>query len=184
MIHRPPSFQIPRRFRPLPCAPAVFALAILLAPRPAQGQWIAAAAGAVGGAVTGVYTSTGIYVARARTGHFLYSLEEATEVRLENLPMIAGPIVGAAVGWHSGAALGAAAVWGSVGFVGTGVIGAGVGHLIWGTPEGRWAGAIIGSAAGLLIGATLGARSRWNPDDDGTGALRTGVSLPTPFEEP
>jgi hypothetical protein len=155
----------------------------LAAPAPANGQVLAAAAGGAGGLVAGIYTTAAVYVARARTGRFLYSVDEVLELRPANLPAFAGPVVGAAVGWHSSAALGGAAIWSSVGFLGGGAVGAGAGHVIWGTDEGRWAGAIIGSAAGLLLGATFGARSRWRDEQGEPSGTDVAVSIPTPFEE-
>jgi hypothetical protein len=158
----------------------------LLAPRPtaAQTQALAVAGGAVGGVVVGLYTTMSIYVAKARAGSYLFSVDEFLEPRIESVPLFLGPAAGAFVGYQSAAALGGAALWAGFGFAGGAALGAGAGELLWGTAEGRWAGAIIGSAAGLLLGATLGARSRWNDGDDEPGGVEAGLSIPVSFDEP
>jgi hypothetical protein len=138
-------------------------------PRPVDAQSTVAlgAAGLATGAFTGIYTTTAIYVAKARTGRFLFSVDEFLSLRPETLPLIIGPVAGTVVGLHSGRALGGAVTWGGWGFVLGAIVGGATGQLAWPGEEGRWAGAIMGSATGLLVGLTLGARARWDEEDPG-----------------
>lgn len=144
----------------------------------AQSTVASAALGAGGGFVVGTYSMMAIYVTKARFGHFLFSLDEVLAIRPEILPVVAGPIAGAWVGAESSTALGRAVGWGSLGFVGGAAIGAGAGHLIWGTPEGRWAGGIIGSAIGLLSGVVLGGADALAEDDTGPSTTLFEFTIP------
>lgn len=144
-------------------------LALLLAgaasPGRAAGQTVPAILGTVGGFVAGTYTTTAVYVTKARFGRFLFSVDDALTLTPEILPMVAGPVAGGWLGAESKVALGRAMGWGAVGFLGGAALGVGVGHLIWRDQEGRWAGAIIGSAAGMLTGAVLGALDGLGDDE-------------------
>lgn len=148
----------PRSAHPLLLlTPLLLVAALCGSPREARAQVASASVGTVAGFVVGTYTMTAIYVAKARFGSYLFSLEEALSARFEILPVFAGPIAGGWLGARSSTALERAALHGGVGFVGGAAAGLLAGQLIWSDSDGRWAGAIIGSATGLLIGATLGA---------------------------
>lgn len=145
-------------------------------PRTAGAQVLPAALGTVGGFAAGTYTMVGIYVAEARFGKYLYSLEEALSPRLELLPMIAGPVAGFALGWKNNERLETAGLWGGVGFMAGTAVGIPIGRLLWGTGEGVWAGAIIGGTVGLVAGVIAGASIE--PDQPGAADATGGLSIP------
>lgn len=143
-------------------------------PRTASAQGVPAAYGLVAGTFAGAYVTTGVFVAKARAGSFLYSLDDALAPRWEVIPAVAMPIGGLLVGLDDGQRLASTIAWGSAGFaVGT-LVGLGAGELFGTTRQGRWAGAIIGSAAGLLVGSIYGTLSYDAPSGlvrpDGVGA--------------
>ena len=178
---------VDRRVRPARrrlLVPLIVASLAVACPRPVAAQSTIAlgTAGLATGAFTGIYATTAIYVAKARTGRFLFSVDEFVSLRPETWPIIVAPIAGAVVGLHSGRALGGAVTWGGWGFVLGAVVGGATGQLAWPGEEGRWAGAIMGSATGLLVGFALGARARWD-DEDAGGAQGFGAqfSIPVPL---
>lgn len=135
------------------------AAAHTVTPRTAEAQGVPAAYGFVAGTFAGGYVTTGVFVAKARAGSYLYSLDDALAPRWEVIPAVAMPIGGFLVGLDDGQRLASSIAWGSAGFaVGT-LVGLGAGELFGTTSQGRWAGAIIGSAAGLLAGSLYGALS-------------------------
>ncbi len=156
------------------------ALVAVHAPSPASAQTLPAALGAVGGLVVGTYTTLGIYVAEARGGRYLYSADDAISLRLENLPVLAGPVAGLIVGLQDSERLETAGIWGGVGLVSGSALGAPIGRALWGSGEGTWSGAIIGGAAGLVIGVVVGALQ--DPgldalDAQGSATVPIGVSI-------
>jgi len=143
-------------------------LCCLCGDRPIAAQVDRVGAGAVGlaaGAVAGVWTTTSIYVAKARTGAYLFSPNDILRVRWETIPVGAFPIAGAIVGASSPYTLGQIAIWGGLGLL----AGAGAGlltaQLVRGTSEARWAGGIIGSGVGLLVGIVIGALRSGGDDE-------------------
>jgi len=124
---------------------------------PLQAQALPATLGAVGGLAAGTYTVVGIYVAEARFGKYLYSLDEALSPRLELLPMVAAPIAGVAMGLSDNERLESAGLWGGVALLAGTAVGIPLGRWAWGSGEGTWAGGIIGGALGLLTGIVAGA---------------------------
>ena len=139
-------------------------------PQGARAQVLPATAGALGGFAVGTYTMIGVYVAEARAGKYLYALEDVFTPRLEIIPWIAGPVVGAALGWSDADRLAGAGLWGGVGLVAGTAVGIPLGRAIWGSPEGRWAGGIILGAAGMVTGIVIGAtREGGDGAEDGGG---------------
>lgn len=136
----------------------LFAL-LCLAGRPdaARAQEVPAAYGLIAGTAAGVYVTTGIFVARARAGSYIYSLEDVIGPRWELIPAVAMPVGGLLVGAENGQRLASSLVWGGAGFVAGAAVGLGMGELLGDTSQGRWGGLIIGSAAGLLAGTIYGA---------------------------
>lgn len=137
-------------------------------PVPAHAQAVPAAYGLITGTISGVYVSTGIFVARARAGSFLYSLEDAIAVRWELAPAVLMPLSGVVLGAIDGQRLAESIKWGGAGFAAGAAAGLGVGLLL-SSGEGReseWSGAIIGSAAGLLAGSLYGMLSYDGDPDD------------------
>lgn len=126
-------------------------------PRAASSQVAPVAIGTGAGLVVGTYTTTAIYVLKARFGSYLFSLGDAVAFRPEVLPVLITPAAGAWLGSRSTKALERAGLWGGLGFAGGAALGAVAGEVLWKDTEGRWAGAIVGSAAGLLVGVALGA---------------------------
>lgn len=135
----------------------------------------AGAAGLAAGAVAGVWTTTAIYVAKARTGSYLFSANDIVRLRWETIPVATFPVAGAIVGATSPSTLGDIAVWGGLGFLAGAGAGLLTGHLVRGTSEARWAGGIIGSGVGLLTGIVLGAL---RSDDESEPLPSMGVSIP------
>lgn len=160
--------------------PLVVAAILAARPGPTAAQAIPAVAGAAGGLVAGLYTTTAIYVIEARFGHYLFSPDEVLTWNPRLLPLITGPVAGGWLGAKSGHALGRAALWGGVGFLGGGVLGLGAGHLIWENDEGRWAGAVIGSALGFVAGAVVGGVAGLEDDDDGASGAAMTLALSIP----
>lgn len=126
-------------------------------PRTAPAQGVPAAYGLVAGTFGGAYVTTGVFVAKARAGSYLYSLDDALAPRWEIVPAVAMPIGGFLLGLDDGQRLASSLAWGSAGFAAGALVGLGAGELFGTTTQGRWAGAIIGSAAGLLAGSIYGA---------------------------
>ncbi len=162
-------------------AAAVFAAA-LPAPEPCEGQWGRVAAtvgGAAGGAVAGVYLTTAVYVTKARTGSFLYSMHDLVGPRWETFPIVAAPVAGAVLGATSPERLGGAAVWGLAGFAAGAGLGYALGSWLGDSPEEKWAGGIIGSGAGLLAGMVFGA-IRAGDTSEGEERVLLRFSVPWP----
>lgn len=175
MGHGTPTPLPRRRWTRAFLVPLVLTTAFAVTPRPAEGQFLPAAAGFVGGFAGGVYMTAGIYVFKSRvTGWRLHGTEDVFSLQPELLPIAVMPIAGAMVGYRDSAQLGSAAAWGGVGLLGGAAIGAGFGQLIWGTTEGRWAGGTIGSAAGLLLGSIIGALTHGSEEAEMPG----GASAP------
>lgn len=126
-------------------------------PRATAAQGVPAAYGFVAGTFGGAYVTTGVFVAKARAGSYLYSLDDALAPRWEIVPAVAMPIGGFLLGLDDGQRLASSLAWGSAGFAVGALVGLGTGELFGTTSQGRWAGAIIGSAAGLLAGSIYGA---------------------------
>jgi hypothetical protein len=142
-------------------------------PRAADAQGVPAAYGFVAGTFAGAYVTTGVFVAKARAGSYLYSLDDALAPRWEMIPVVAIPVGGFLVGLNDGQRLASSIAWGSAGFAAGALVGLGAGELFGTTGQGRWAGAIIGSGAGLLAGSIYGAVSYDGPAElarfDGPG---------------
>lgn len=126
-------------------------------PPSADAQAVPAAYGFVAGTFGGAYVTTGVFVAKARAGSYLYSLDDALAPRWEIVPALAMPVGGFLLGLDDGQRLASSLAWGSAGFAAGALVGLGAGELFGTTNQGRWAGAIIGSAAGLLAGSIYGA---------------------------
>lgn len=136
--------------------PVLLALAPLTAdPEPVRAQVLPALAGGVGGFVAGAWTAVGIYVARARMGQFIFNMNDISEPRMENLPIVVFPLTGILMGATSDR-LDEVGVGAGLGVLTGGAVGALLGSAMTELPDGKWAGAIIGSAAGLVVGAVVG----------------------------
>lgn len=128
-------------------------------PKTAASQAVPAAYGAISGAAAGVLVTTGIFVAKARAGTYIYSLDDALAPRWELVPTLAMPVGGVVIGLDDEQRLARAIAWGGAGFAVGGLLGYGIGDLFSDTDQGRWAGAIIGGAAGVLAGSIYGVLS-------------------------
>lgn len=147
--------------------------------RPSPAQAIPAAYGLFVGTVGGVYVTTGIFVAKARTGAYIYSLEDALVPRWELVPAAVMPIGSLMLGLVDDQRLANSIKWAGAGFVAGAAVGLGIGTLFHERSEGQWAGAIIGSAAGLLAGSIYGVLA--HDDDDGGGVEGPILSFRVPF---
>lgn len=119
-------------------------------------QAVPAAYGALAGAAGGVLVTTGIFVAKARAGSYIYSLDDALAPRWEIVPAVVMPVGGFVMGLDDEQRLARSITWGSAGFAVGALAGYAVGELLSETDQGKWAGAIIGSAAGVLAGSLYG----------------------------
>ncbi|MFW6085120.1 MAG: hypothetical protein ACODAA_07900 [Gemmatimonadota bacterium] len=156
---------------------ALFLLAAVAGTHPAKGraQAVPAAYGLVAGATGGVLVTTGVFVAKARGGSFLYSLEDALAPRWELIPAVAMPIGGFAMGLEDDQRLARSIAWGGAGFAAGALVGYAVGDLFGETSQARWAGAVVGSAAGLLGGSIVGAVTYDADSPPGTAAPTGGA---------
>ncbi len=161
------------------CAAIFLLLAAFTLARPAkaEAQAVPAGYGLLAGAAGGVLVTTGVFVAKARAGSYLYSLDDALAPRWELIPAVAMPIGGFTMGLDDGQRLARSIAWGGAGLAAGALVGYGVGDLFGETSQARWAGAVIGSAAGLLGGSILGAASY--DTDPRTGAPEPAAGSPT-----
>lgn len=152
-------------------------------PRTAASQAVPAAYGALSGAAAGVLVTTGIFVAKARAGSYIYSLDDALAPRWELVPTLAMPVGGVMIGLDDEQRLARSIAWGGAGFAVGGLLGYGIGDLFSGTDQGKWAGAIIGGAAGVLAGSIYGVlsydpeKSPGGPGDPTASARRRAAPL-------
>ncbi len=112
-------------------------------------------AGGVVGLAVGFFVTLAIFVAEARAGRYVYSLDDLTLWRWESLPTWAGLVVGGVVAWRA-PRRGVGALW--RGLVAAGLAGAAgwwVGPAVWVGRSAPWAGAVLGAAGGLVVGLTV-----------------------------
>ncbi len=134
----------------------VAAWASLGGPEPVRAQEVPAVLGGVAGLLGGFAVTTGLFVAEARAGRFVYSVEDITTWRWEYLPVPAGVVFGAWAGAYDGELLKRLTLGGGIGLSGGAALGWVAGGALWEGEEGKWAGAVIGGALGLLIGGAVG----------------------------
>lgn len=133
-------------------------LAVVPAPATAQASHVVGGVGgAVLGAFTGIYTTTAIYVTKARLGSYIYSLSDLHRLRIETLPIVLAPVGGLALGAADPDRIARAALRGGIGLVVGGGLGYLAGSILGDSDEARWSGLVIGSGAGLLAGTLIGA---------------------------
>lgn len=132
-------------------------LAVVASGRPLGGQAIPITLGTAGGLAAGAAISGGIFVAEARAGRFIYSVDEFLERRLELIPLPVGLATGMALGAADPDRLVDTAIGAFAGLAAGCTVGYVVGGEIWDEPEGPWAGLVIGGAGGILIGSVVGA---------------------------
>lgn len=167
------------RWRNLAAACVLVTAGLFGTPRPSPAQAVPAAYGLFAGTVGGVYVTTGIFVAKARTGAYIYSLEDALVPRWEIIPAAVMPIGSLVLGLADDQRLANSIKWAGAGFVTGAAVGLGLGTLFDERGEGQWAGAIIGSAAGLLAGSIYGALA--HDDGEGGGIEGPVLSFQVPF---
>lgn len=162
------------------CA-ALLGLTLFLAPVRAAGQEaenriLPAAIGAVMGAGGGGYIALAVIVAEARVGRYVHDIDDVLGWR--SVPVVAGGLAGAALGFYDRDRLEAAVLYGAAGVGAGAAIGWGVGNLLSDTPEGRWAGAAIGAGLGMMAGNIYGIL---NPRNGGGSAGDLSFSISIPF---
>ena len=131
--------------------------------RTAAAGWVArilsTLLGVLVGTSLGFFLTMAIFVAQARRGIYLFSLDEMSALRWEALPTYLGAAVGAWAGWRGrrvllpgiGFALAGALLLIPVGWV--------VGSWLWPEISGPWAGATLAAALGVPLG--VGGAAVW-----------------------
>ena len=104
------------------------------------------------GPFLGFYVTVAIFVAKARRGEYLFSLDDVSEPRWELLPTVVGLALGAWIGGAGVAVLARTLAWVAAGMAILGLAGWPIGDLMWRDPSGPWAGMVIFSAIGLVLG--------------------------------
>ena len=131
------------------------ALAVMLAhARPADGQVLSGAVGAMGGVASGGYITLAVVVLRAQYGHYLHDASDL--FGWQSAPVLLGAAVGTAVGVWDADRMTTGFAYGAAGTLVGGTVGYLVGPLIWKRPEGKWAGGAIGAGVGMAAGYFLG----------------------------
>lgn len=170
-----------RWWRRLAAVGVLVAIGLFGSARPSPAQAVPAAYGLFVGTMGGVYVTTGIFVAKARTGAYIYSLEDALAPRWELVPVATMPIGGLVLGLADDQRLANSIKWAGAGFVTGAAVGLGIGTLFHDRGEGQWAGAIIGSAAGFLAGSIYGALAHDEGNGNGNGTEGPVLSFSVPF---
>jgi hypothetical protein len=142
----------------------------------AENRILPAGIGAVMGAGAGGYIALAVIVAEARMGRYVHDMDDVLGWR--SLPVVAGGLVGAALGFYDRDRLEGAVLYGAAGVGAGAAIGWGVGNIVSDVPEGRWAGAAIGAGIGMLAGNLYGAL---NPRNGGGSAGGLSLSITIPF---
>lgn len=110
------------------------------------------AAGAAVGLTLGFFVTLAIFVAEARVGRYVYSLDDLTVWRWEALPTWIGLGLGALSGWFTPRLAGGGVLGGLAGAILIGAVGWWTGPLVWVGRSAPWAGLVLGAACGLLVG--------------------------------
>ncbi|NNF26289.1 MAG: hypothetical protein HKN73_03580 [Gemmatimonadetes bacterium] len=145
-----------------------------------EAQELGAVAGAGAGLVGGFIVTTGIFVAEARTGRFIYSVDDLATFRWEYLPVPVGMATGAVLGARDAELLGRVALGGAIGIAGGAAVGWFVGQALWEGEEGKWAGAVITGAVGMVVGGILAGASF----EDAPEPTRSGEPMALHFRVP
>jgi hypothetical protein len=162
-------------------ATAIGVSCVLSNPRLAAAQPLPILVGVAGGAAAGGWTTVATFIARARTGSFVFDADDVAQIRIETLPVLLFPLVGGLIGARSTDRLKAVGAGAGLGAVGGAVLGIGVGAWVGDTPEALWAGGIIGSALGMLVGGAIGgtrSTSDGGPPSPGSGGGSFSISIP------
>lgn len=135
--------------------------AVALASRIWSRGWIRRSLGALlglaAGAVVGFYLTLAIFVAEARGGDYVFSLDDLTEVRWQVLPTIVGFVSGVLLGWRSVRALLLTLLVVLVCALALVPVGWFGGSALWVGRSAPWAGAVLASALGVLGGTLVAA---------------------------
>ncbi len=120
---------------------------------------VAVLIGLLAGTSLGFFLTLAIFVAQARRGIYLFSLDDMSVFRWEAIPTCLGAAAGAWAGWQ-----GRRVLLPGVGFAAAGAllltpVGWCVGSWLWPEISGPWAGAVLAAAAGIPIG--VGGAAGW-----------------------
>jgi len=162
-------------------ATAIGSFGLLPTPHPAAAQTLPILAGVAGGAAAGGWTTIGMFIARARTGSFVFDAHDITQIRLETAPVLLFPVAGGLIGAQSPDRLRAVGAGAGLGAVGGAVVGIGIGAWVGDSPEAKWAGGIIGSAVGIVVGGVIGSTrsiSDGGPASTGPEGSSFSISIP------
>ena len=122
--------------------------------RPLAAQDWSAIGGALAGVGAGSLIGFGYFSVRARAGTYFETSEQGAKQM--TVAIFSGLGTGLLLGVSAEERLNETVVGASVGWVSGAAIGALIGRQLWDDPPGPWAGAAIGGAAGLLLGGIIG----------------------------
>ena len=117
----------------------------------------------IGGAVTGFIVTLALVVAQARTGSYIFGLDDLLAFRWDVLPVPIGAILGYRLGRKRPHSVAWATACGAGALLLGVVTGALLGGLAWEGEVGRWAGGVIGGAIGLVVGCVASLRIKRVP---------------------
>jgi hypothetical protein len=117
----------------------------------------------IGGAVTGFIVTLALVVAQARTGSYIFGLDDLLAFRWDVLPVPIGAILGYRLGRKRPHSVAWATACGAGALLLGVVTGALLGGLAWEGEVGRWAGGVIGGAVGLVVGCVVSLRIKRVP---------------------
>ena len=108
---------------------------------------------AAGGAVLGFIVTLAIVVAKARTGSYIFGLDDLLAFRWDVLPIPLGAIAGFRLGQKRPHSVAWATACGFGALILGVIAGALLGGIAWAGDVGHWAGGVIGGAIGLVAGS-------------------------------
>ncbi|HSM05615.1 MAG TPA: hypothetical protein VK858_13455 [Longimicrobiales bacterium] len=111
------------------------------------------------GTFLGFFVTMAIFVAQARQGIYLFSLDDISPVHWEAVPTYLGSVAGGWAGWHGRRVLVPGAGFAVAGALLLAIVGWFVGSWLWPETSGPWAGAVMAAALGIVAGvAAAGVR--------------------------
>ena len=120
---------------------------------------VAALTGLLVGAILGFFLTLAVFVAQARQGIYLFSLDDISPLHWQAIPTYLGAAAGAWAGWQGRRILLPGVAFALAGALLLTPVGWFVGSWLWPEISGAWAGATLAAALGLLVG--VGGAAVW-----------------------